>query len=241
MHYLHLFGPVRSRRLGISLGIDLVPGSTCSLDCIYCECGKTHHLTLRRAEYAPTDEIFDELDLFLRTEPELDYITLGGTGEPTLHSEIRDILDFIHSSHPRYKTAVLTNSTTLHDPQIRSEIRSADLILPSLDAVSSSVFNAINRPPPGIETGMMIDGLINLRNEYTKAIWLEIFLIPGLNTHESELLLLREAAVSIRPDILHLNSLHRPGAEPGIRAPSESEKKRICRFFREQIPETYII
>lgn len=241
MAYRHLFGPVRSRRLGRSLGIDLVPANICSLDCVYCECGKTLHVTQKRAEYVPVDEVTEELDHFLLSRPEIDAITLGGTGEPTLHSGIGEILDHIKEHHPGYRIAVLTNSTLLHNPGIRKELYYADLILPSLDAVSDDIFTTINRPPPGITTDLLIDGLVQLRNEWSGPIWLEIFLIPTINTHEEELQLLRDAAVRIRPDQVHLNSLSRRGAEAWVPAVPMNQRMHICRFFREKLPKTYII
>ncbi|MDO8842543.1 radical SAM protein, partial [Methanocalculus sp.] len=236
-----LFGPVRSRRLRNSLGIDLVPDNTCSLDCVYCECGKTRNLSLRRAEYAPTDEILDELNHFLSTDPEIDFITLGGTGEPTLHSGISSILTSIKKEHPTYQTAVLTNSTLLHNPEVRSELSTADLILPSLDAVTREVFQKINRPAPGIYPEKMIQGLIDLRQEYKGQIWLEIFLIPNQNTTEEELHLLREAAMWIKPDRVHLNSLNRSGTEPWVAPLPDEDLMRICRFFSEKLRNVSII
>ena len=235
MAYRHLFGPVRSRRLGRSLGIDLLPDNTCSFDCIYCERGKTNNLTLKRAEYTPTDEILTELDNLLSTHPHIDFITLGGTGEPTLHSGIGTILWHIREEHPKYKSAILTNSTLLPDPTVRSALSSADLILPSLNAVSNDVFETINRPAPGISSSEIIEGLIRLREEYSGQIWLEIFLIPGINTTDVELHLLREAVIRIRPDQIHLNSLDRPGAEGWVIRPSDEELEKICQFFKVKL------
>lgn len=241
MEYRYIFGPVRSRRLGRSLGIDLVPGNCCSLNCVYCECGTTIHITGKRGEYAPLSRIQLELDHYLRIKRDIDYITLGGTGEPTLHSGISAILEHLKKHHPEYKRAVLTNSTLLHDPQIRNEIKTADLILPSLDAVSDEILQTINRPPPGITADKMIDGLIELRKEFKGKIWLEIFFIPGINTTENELNLLRDAAVRIKPDIIHINSLSRPGAEPWVASLTEDEKKTIQSFFIEKFKNTQII
>jgi wyosine [tRNA(Phe)-imidazoG37] synthetase (radical SAM superfamily) len=241
MIYHHLFGPVRSRRLRNSLGIDLVPDNTCSLDCVYCECGRTRNLTLKRAEYAPKDEILDEINHFLSTHPEIDFITLGGTGEPTLHSGIGTILRSIKEEHAEYQTAVLTNSTLLQDPKVRSDLSAADLILPSLDAVSREVFQKINRPAHGISPDEMIEGLTQLSQEYTGQIWLEIFLIPNLNTTEEELHRLRDAAIIINPDRVHLNSLNRRGAESWVIPVPDDQLRRICRFFREELRETSII
>ncbi|MBR1369751.1 Fe-S oxidoreductase [Methanocalculus chunghsingensis] len=241
MTYRYLFGPVQSRRLGRSLGVDLVPDNICSLDCVYCECGTTCHITRRRRMYVPVGEVLQELDHFLAGNPLLDYVTLGGTGEPTLHLGIGEIIVYLKEHHPEYKIAVLTNSTLLSDPGIRQEIIAADLILPSIDAVTKEIFEIINRPAPGIAPDQMIDGLIQLRREFPRTIWLEIFLIPGINTGNKELHLLRDAALRINPDLIHLNSLHRQGAEPWVQGMPEEELHRICRFFREYFSETYVI
>ncbi len=241
MEYRYLFGPVRSRRLGRSLGIDLVPGNICSLNCVYCECGTTIHLTEERNEYAPVVRIQQELDHYLRIKRDIDYITLGGTGEPTLHSGISAILEYLRIHHPEYKRAVLTNSTLLHDPKIRNDIKTANLILPSLDAVSDEILQKINRPPAGVTAEKMIDGLIALRKEFKGKIWLEIFFIPGINTTEEELDLLRDAAVRINPDLIHINSLSRPGAEPWVTTLTEDEKKAIQSFFMEKFNNTIFL
>ncbi|MCQ1537587.1 radical SAM protein [Methanocalculus taiwanensis] len=241
MEYKYLFGPVRSRRLGRSLGIDLVPGNICSFNCVYCECGKTTCLTEKRGEYAPVGRIQQELDHYLRRKRDIDHITLGGTGEPTLHSGISTILEYLRKHHPEYKRAVLTNSTLLSDPEVRKEIHTADLILPSLDAVSDSQLRMINRPITGITTEQMIEGLVKLRTEFKGEIWLEIFFIAGINTTEGELHLLRDAAVRINPDQIHINSLSRPGAEPWVSPLTEDEKKRILYFFTEEFANTTII
>jgi len=111
--YRYLFGPVPSRRLGISLGVDLVPHKTCSLDCIYCECGETDNLTIERQEYVPVDQVFEELDWYFHHNPDPEYITFSGSGEPTLNSRIGEVLDFISGKRPSIPAAVLTNGTLL--------------------------------------------------------------------------------------------------------------------------------
>ena len=140
MKFKHLFGPVPSRRLGVSLGIDLVPYKTCTLDCVYCECGKTTNLTLERREYVPTDEILSELNEYLKNSPDPDYITFSGSGEPTLHCGIGEIINFLKQNYQEYKVAVLTNGTLLYRKEVRDEVKNADLIIPSIDCVSGEVF-----------------------------------------------------------------------------------------------------
>ncbi|MDD4253495.1 MAG: radical SAM protein, partial [Methanoculleus horonobensis] len=192
MAYRHLFGPVPSRRLGISLGIDLVPHKTCSFDCIYCECGRTTDLTCERREYVPTGRVIAELDDFLAKGPDLDYITFAGSGEPTLHTGIGEIIAFIKDRYPRYRVAVLTNSALFTDPDVRAALMRADLVVPSLDAVSEEVFIKINRPSPGTTAERVLKGLLDFAREFSGEIRLEIFIVPDINDTEEELRLLQE-------------------------------------------------
>lgn len=149
--YKHLFGPVPSRRLGMSLGIDLIPKKLCSLNCVYCEVGKTTKLTTNRLEYVKYDNVIAELKQFMGNNAKIDYITFSGSGEPTLNSRIGDILNFIKKEYPKIKTAVLTNGSLLYDKILRTEMISADVILPSLDAASQKVFEKIDKPNPSLK------------------------------------------------------------------------------------------
>ena len=232
MNYQHLFGPVPSRRLGVSLGVDLVPFKFCSMNCIYCEIGRTTDLTITRAEYVPFEEVKKELSNYLASKPHLDYITFSGAGEPTLNSHIGQIISFLKKDHSEYKIALITNSSLLPDPQLRKEIKDIDLILPSLDAVSSEVFEKINRPCPELKTSGIIEGLIAFRRESNAEMWLEIFLLPGINDHEEELALLKEAALRINPHRVQLNSLDRPGTERWLIKESEEKLNQIADFLK---------
>ncbi|HQF86903.1 MAG TPA: radical SAM protein [Acidobacteriota bacterium] len=216
MAYRYLFGPVPSRRLGISLGVDLVPPKTCTMNCVYCECGPTTAFTIDRAEYVPTDGVLAELDDFLGRYPRPDFITFSGSGEPTLHSGLGRIASHL-KARGAAPVALLTNSSLLDRPDVRSEAAAADLILPSLDAVSDSAFQAINRPVAGIRSEAIIDGLAALREIFTGEIWLEIFMLAPLNTAPDELDRFRDAIRRIRPDRVQLNTLDRPGTEPWVR------------------------
>jgi wyosine [tRNA(Phe)-imidazoG37] synthetase (radical SAM superfamily) len=216
MKYKHLFGPVLSRRLGKSLGVDVVAYKYCSLNCVYCEVSRTTHLTLKRKSFFDIDEITSELDDYLKAKPELDYITFSGAGEPTLNSDLGEIISYIKSKYPQYKLALITNSTLFNDPQLLAEILPCDLIMPSLDAVSDEAFERVNRPVDTLTAQDIVDGLIKLRQAYTGQIWLEIFIVPGINDHLEEIELLKAAIEQIRPDVVQLNSLDRPGAEEWV-------------------------
>ena len=214
--YKYLFGPVPSRRLGVSLGVDLIPYKTCSYDCVYCECDATTCLTTTRQEYVPTKKVITELDAFLASEPYLDNITFSGSGEPTLHSGIGFIAENIASSYPDYQMALLTNGSLFSDPVVREDVLSMDIIIPSLDAATDCVFEKINRPHSSITTERVISGLEALRDDFAREMWLEIFIIPGLNDTDDEIQKLHEAILRIRPDRVQLNTLDRPGVESWV-------------------------
>jgi len=229
--YKYLFGPVPSRRLGMSLGVDLVPHKVCSLNCIYCECGRTTNLTTKRKEYVPFDEVIKELEHFMNNNPAPDYITFSGSGEPTLNSRIGDVLQYIKSNHPDILVAVLTNGTLFSDKQVRSELLSADVVLPSLDTASDSTFYKINRPFHSININDYIKGLEEFRKEFKGKIWLEVLIIPGYNDSEPDLKLLKKAFIKIMPDSIQLNSLDRPGVIPDIRAAGKDELQHIVDYW----------
>lgn len=237
--YKYLFGPVPSRRLGISLGIDLVPYKTCTLNCIYCECGKTTNLTLDRKEWVPTKNVIEELEHYLNNHTTPDTVTFSGSGEPTLHLGIGEILNYLNSRKDGYKTAILTNGTLFYDKQVREQILSADLVLPSLDAALNRAFKKINRPHPELKIEQIIEGLIAFRKEFSGLIYLEVFIVPGINDKQQDLLALKEAILKIKPDGVQLNTLDRPGAISTIRAATRSELKQILEFW--QLPNAEII
>jgi len=233
MKYKHLFGPVPSRRLGLSLGIDPVPYKTCSFDCVYCECGATTKLTAARNEYIPVDEIISELDSFLSSNPTLDYITFSGSGEPTLNIVIGRVLSYLKKNFSQYKIAVLTNSSLFSDPEVREELLLADVIMPSLDAVSENVFQKINRPASGINISEIINGLINFRKEFSAKIWLEIFIITGINDTDEEIEKLHAVLNKINPDLIQLNSLDRPGTENWVVPADEETLEKFKKKFAD--------
>jgi wyosine [tRNA(Phe)-imidazoG37] synthetase (radical SAM superfamily) len=225
----HLFGPVPSRRLGVSLGIDLTPDKACSLNCVYCECGSTARLTADRAEYAPTAEVIAELDAYLAGGPRLDSITFSGSGEPTLHSGLGAIIAHLKDRHPRYAVTVLTNSTLLGRADVRSELARADRVIPSLDAVSEAAFLRINRPHRSLTSAGLIAGLETFCAGFRGEIWLEIFIVPGVNDTPEELELFRATIARLRVDRVQLNTLDRPGAVAWIRPASVEYLEHVAR------------
>ena len=235
MKYKHLFGPVPSRRLGLSLGVDLVPPKVCTLNCVYCECGPTTRLTVQRREYVPTSEIKAELRHFLRDSPGLDVITFSGNGEPTLHSSLGLLIDFIKSEYPEYRVAVLTNGTLLPDPQVRADLMQADIIIPSLDAVRNETLQRINRPSPEITLAPLLQGLRDLRAEYSGEIWLEIFIIPKINDTQSDLEEMQRLLPQLAPDRIQLNSLDRPGSESWVATADYTHLQSLARELGAEV------
>ena len=226
--YKHLFGPVPSRRLGMSLGVDLIPHKICSLNCVYCECGPTTTLTRERREYVPVEKVFEELTDFFRNNPDPEYITFSGAGEPTLHSHIGEVIRFLKELRPHIPVAVLTNGSLFCDPAVREELMQADLVLPSLDAATDAAFRKINRPVRSFVIDDYIQGLIDFNNEYEGEIWLEVLILPGYNNDMENILALKEAMIKIKPHRIQLNTLDRPGTLEGLRAASWTELEQIA-------------
>jgi len=229
--YKHLFGPVPSRRLGMSLGIDLIPHKICTLNCVYCECGATTKLTHERKAYVPVDEVYSELNDFFKNNPDPDYLTFSGAGEPTLHSHIGEVIAFLKKLRPSIRVAVLTNGTLFGDPELRDELMLADLVLPSLDAATDLALRRINRPRRELKVSGYIKGLIQFSREFRGEIWLEVLILPGYNDGEENLNALKEAIRRINPDRIQLNTLDRPGTVEGLLPAGMSQLKEIANFF----------
>lgn len=225
----YIFGPVPSRRLGISLGVDLVPFKTCTFNCIYCQLERTASQTLKRKEYIKAQDILKELRQFFSHHPIPrfpDYITLSGSGEPTLNSKIGKIISGIKkiTSIP---VAVLTNGSLLYRKEVRDSLKKADLVIPSLDAASARTFKKINRPVKTLKVEEIINGLVDFKKEYRGQIWLEIMLVKGVNDQKKEIEKLRRAIAKIKPDRVQLNTVARPPCEKFARALNSNELKRI--------------
>ncbi len=230
-NYRFLYGPVPSRRLGRSLGVDIITYKYCTYDCIYCQSGKTTKKTTLRNSYISPDEILEEVERFLKEEAvPIDYISLSGSGEPTLHSGIKNIIDGIKKI-TEIPVAVITNGSLLYLDEVRQDLLSADVVLPSMDAVSAEIFEKINRPASDISLGMIINGLIEFRKIYKGEIWLEILFCKGVNDDENEVLRMLEVVRKINPDKIHLNTVVRPPSERWVKALTHEEMERIQALF----------
>ena len=208
----YVYGPVPSRRLGRSLGVDLVPYKTCSYDCVYCQLGRTTRKTLRRREYVAPERIFADLERRLASAPAFDYIGLAGSGEPTLNSALGRIIRGVKERTDK-PVAVLTNGSLLWDPEVRDDLSDADVVMPSLDAGDARLFRYVNRPHPKLKFEKVVDGLAEFRSGFAKPIWLEVFLLGGVTGIGPEAEKIASACRRIRPDKVQLNTVARPPAE----------------------------
>ncbi|MCK4838562.1 MAG: radical SAM protein [Desulfobulbaceae bacterium] len=233
----HLFGPVNSRRLGLSLGVDLVPAKICNFDCIYCEVGVTTGLTVKRREYSPTSEIIAELDEFFagldsKSPGWPDFVTLTSSGEPTLHTGIGEVIRYVKKQLD-LPVAVLTNGSLLSDPQVRLDLLAADIVVPSLDAARAPTLAAINRPAPECANPeKIIEGLVDFAEEFGGEIWLEILLAADVNDSDEDIDALLAAVDRIRPDRVQLNTVVRPPAESWARPLPENKMQEIAGRFK---------
>ena len=218
----YVFGPIASRRLGISLGVDLVPSKTCPLDCVYCEAGKTTDLTLERREYVPVDKVLEELDAVLSKHPKLDYVTFSGSGEPTLNSRIGDVVKFVKSNYPEYPLCLLTNAMLFGDERLLEDIAAVDLVVPSLDGSDAEEFAKINRPVEGFDFDKFVDDLERFTKTTKSKVDLELFIVPGVNDSDASISRFVGLIKRMRVDLVQLNTLDRPGVEKFV-VPSTPE------------------
>ena len=227
----YVFGPVPSRRLGVSLGLDLAPPKTCTLDCLYCEVGRTTHKTLDRFSLNMAGDLLDELAATLpEVEHRLDVITLAGSGEPTLNAEIGDIIRGVKKLTP-VRLCVLTNGTLLFRDDVRRDLAEADLVIPSLDTALEETFQRLNRPHPDLDLNRIIDGLKLFRREFKGEFRLEILFSAGINDTPDELAALKRVIDILQPDDIQLNTVYRLPAYENALAVSAEDLDRIARYL----------
>lgn len=227
----YLFGPVPSRRLGRSLGVDVVPFKTCTYDCVYCQLGRTTNQTTLCQEYVPAGEVIAPLRARLEEGPELDYITFSGSGEPTLNLRLGRMIAAVKEMTDT-PVAVLTNGSLLFNAGVRADLARADLVIPSLDAATPATWQAVNRPCPGLRLDAVLDGLRQFRQEFQGEIWLEVLRVRGLNDSLGDLAALVAAAADLQPDRIQLNTVVRPPAEEWARPLDRPTLERIAAAFQ---------
>ncbi len=206
----YIYGPVPSRRLGRSLGLDLIPHKACTYDCVYCQLGRTANTTMERKEWVPTKEVVAQLKDRLDSRP--DYITLSGSGEPTLHTGLKQLIAEVKNMTD-IPVAVITNGSLLWLPEVRDALLEADLAVPSLDAGSDDIFQYVNRPHPEIGFDRMLAGLQEFRQVFNGQYWLEVLLLGGVTTPEARVEALSDCIKRIGPDRVQVNTVARPPAE----------------------------
>ena len=228
--YKYLFGPVPSRRLGLSLGVDLTPYKTCSLDCIFCQLGRTTNKTLERREYVPIDDVLAELDDWFGKGGKADYITLSGSGEPTLHSRFGEIFEFVNKNS-KISTALLTNGTMLNLPEVRDAACKAKTVKVSLSAWDQASFEHVNRPHPDLNFDQIVESYKDFRAEFKGKLLMEVFILWGINSIPGDVKKIAKLAKIIGPDVIQLNTAVRPPAEEFAVALPQEHMEELAQIF----------
>ena len=225
----YVFGPVPSRRLGLSLGVDLIPPKTCSYDCLYCQVGRTTCITAEPKDFVPLQDVLKVLKQSLqKVRP--DFVTFSGSGEPTLHSGIGEAIAFV-KRESNLKVAVLTNGSLLWREDVRERVLEADVIMPTLSTVREETYRKIHRPHPDLRLSRVIQGLRSLRTIYKGELHVEVMLLSGLNDSDEELAGLKEALKAIAPDRIQLNTVVRPPADPRALSLDREKLEKVKSFF----------
>ena len=233
----YLFGPVPSRRLGRSLGVDLIPFKTCTMDCIYCQLGETTCEVSERGDYVPIQDVIAELEQWKQCNSEADHITLAGSGEPTLHVYFGDVLRWIEE-RTTIPSVLLTNGTLLHDPAVRADAALASKVKVTLSAWDESSFQQIHRPAQGITFELLLKGEQAFRRAYSGELSVEVFIVEGINSQVSRVKRIAEAVRSIEPDRIDINTVVRPPAVKGIHASTPEHLQALAELFGDRASVT---
>lgn len=229
----YVYGPVPSRRLGRSLGIDLIPSKTCNYQCIYCQLGKTKYFTNKRMNFFPKEDVMGEIkEAIKQHENEIDYITFVGSGEPTLYKDIEDLI-LTTKKLSKKPVCMITNGALLYDLEVRNALMLADVVLPSLDAGDGKLFIKINRPHPSIKYDNVIQGFIEFRKNYEGKFWIEIMIMKGINDSKNELLKIKQKIDLIIPDRIDINVPIRPPTEKWVKIPDKNITSLLNEVFGE--------
>ncbi len=213
--FKYLFGPVPSRRYGVSLGVDLALPKTCTLNCRFCQLGPTPQATVTRSDTPPMDEIIAELRGWLATAQRADFITASGSGEPTLHTRFGDLFRFVSGETP-YRSLLLSNGSLFFLPEVRREAALADVVKVSLHAWDQASFERVARPHASLRFDAILDGYRAFRQQFAGRLDLEVFIIPGINDTPEQAQRIAGIAQSFSPDAITLNTAVRPPADSGV-------------------------
>ena len=228
----YVFGPVPSRRLGLSLGVDLIPLKTCTYDCLYCQVGRTTRQILEIESFVPVTEVLEELERKLEG-CNAEAITFSGSGEPTLSRDIEQVIAFV-KNRTDTKTVVLTNGSLLWREDVRKAISKADMIMPTLTTVFEETFKQIHNPHSGLSLKTITEGLKGFRRTYKGDLFLEVVLLAGLNDSDKELEGLRKVIGQISPDRIQLNTVVRPPSDPRAISLDTKRLEEIKNLFGEE-------
>ncbi len=228
----YIFGPVSSKRLGQSLGVDLLPPKSCTWNCVYCQLGKTRKFVTERQEFFPREEILGEIREALALHKGVDWITFVGSGETMLYKGIGWLIAEVKKLTTT-PVAVITNGSLLYLPEVREELLQADAVLPSLNAGSEALHVQIDRPAAGLNYQQHIDGLVAFRREYKGRLWIEVMLLGGINDSDAALRDLATVLKAINPDMVHLVLPTRPAPEQEVHLPSEERIERAIAILSE--------
>ncbi len=228
--YRYLFGPVPSRRFGRSLGVDLTPYKTCTLDCVFCQLGRTTKKTISREKFVLIADVLDELKEWLKTNGKADYITLSGSGEPTLHSRFGEVLEFIRVNS-EIPAVLLTNGTMLYLQEVRDAASLANVVKVSLSAWDQASYGWVNRPHPQLRFDHLIKGQKDFRTQFKGQLWMEIFLMGGINSTPADVRKIAALAKEIDPDRIQLNTAVRPPSEDFAAALSRERMGALTDLF----------
>lgn len=228
--YQYLFGPVPSRRLGKSLGVDLVPFKVCSFDCLYCQLGCTTVKTTERKEWVPTGQVISEIERWTRDGHTADAIALAGSGEPTLHSRFGEVLHFIRKAISA-RSVLLSNGSLFHLDEVRESAALADIVKVTLSAWDEASWERIHRHATGIRFQDMLEGFRDFRHQYPGELWIEVFVMQGINSEDAEIRKIARLANELNPQRIQLNTAVRPPTDPSVLPVNMSQMERIARLF----------
>jgi len=229
----YVFGPVPSRRLGRSLGVDLIPFKTCTFDCIYCQIGHTTHLAIERREFVPMEDVLVQIQEAIARGPRPDYITMAGSGEPTLYSRLGELIDRIHAITD-VPVDIITNGSTLWMDEVFQAVVKADLIVPSLDAGDQNTYNRINRSVADVSFEKLVAGLKRLSKLCPEKVWLEVLIVAGINDDDDQIQKITSLAREFNFARVQLNTAVRPPAEKDVRAVTPERLAEIAKKFTPQ-------
>ncbi len=230
-NYKYVYGPVPSRRMGLSVGISPIPKKYCNYSCIYCQLGRTKNLTNKREIYFELDDILEEFKNYMKENIEFDVVTIVGEGEPTLYLKLGDLIEGLKKLTNK-PIAVITNGSLFYDETLRKELNKADIVLPSLDAWNEEIFKKINRPHGSIKFDEMIKGLMKFSKDYSGELWIETMIVKDINDKEEDYLQLKAILDMIDYDRLYINTPVRPPAENYVEQPSEESLKKAIEILR---------